>query len=231
MPGPARSARWIPGVDRDGPASTIVPICGCRNRTSLTGLVVVLLGVVRMSRVNLTPRLVARSRGTRTVVAMVAILLTSAIPAIPVSTVVAADPTPGFLQPVAGDGKTTTKVLGGITTQSVGTPVSGFGDTEVITGLHDPTSVQFASDGRVFVAEKSGQILVYDNLADSTPTVFATSVGQVDDYWDRGLLGMTLGPDFPTSPYVYVLYARETPLDGALAVVARRMPFAPGSDQ
>ena len=42
---------------------------------------------------------------------------------------------------------------------------SGFEATNVFTGLTQPTAVQFASDGRVFVAEKSGLIKVFE-LAD-----------------------------------------------------------------
>jgi glucose/arabinose dehydrogenase len=41
----------------------------------------------------------------------------------------------------------------------------------VFSGLTEPTAVQFAPDGRVFVAEKSGLIKVFDDLTDTTPTV------------------------------------------------------------
>ena len=84
---------------------------------------------------------------------------------------------------------------------------TGFQETTVFTGLNHPTVIQFASDGRVFVAEKSGVIKVFDNLQDTTPTVFADLSANVHDFWDRGLLGMALDPSFPTTPYVYVLYA------------------------
>ena len=59
-------------------------------------------------------------------------------------------------------------------------------------------------DGRVFVAEKSGFIKVYDSLADTTPTLFADLSTKVHNFWDRGLLGMALDPDFPAKPFVYV---------------------------
>jgi glucose/arabinose dehydrogenase len=72
--------------------------------------------------------------------------------------------------------------------------------------LNEPTALRFASDGRVFVAQRSGQILVYSSVHDSTPTVFADLRTQVYDNGDRGVLGMALDPDFPTRPYVYVLY-------------------------
>src|SRR5262249_29296146 len=35
--------------------------------------------------------------------------------------------------------------------------------------------------------------------------------GEVDSWQDRGLLGMTLDPNFPTNPYVYLLYAYDAP--------------------
>ena len=50
---------------------------------------------------------------------------------------------------------------------------SGFSDTVAISGLTLPTDVAFAADGRVFVAEKSGLVKVFDSLGDTTPTVFA----------------------------------------------------------
>ena len=86
---------------------------------------------------------------------------------------------------------------------------ANFQETTVFTGLDHPTAMRFASDGRVFVAEKSGVIKVFDSLSDATPTVFADLRTNVDNYWDRGLLGLALDPNFPTSPYVYVLYTYD----------------------
>jgi len=86
---------------------------------------------------------------------------------------------------------------------------AGFQETTVISGLSAPTVVRFASDGRVFVAEKSGIIKVFDSLSDTTPTVFADLRTNVHDFWDRGLLGMALAPGFPADPHVYVLYSYD----------------------
>ena len=86
---------------------------------------------------------------------------------------------------------------------------AGFQETTVISGLNAPTVVRFASDGRVFVAEKSGIIKVFDSLSDTAPTVFADLRTNVHDFWDRGLLGMALAPGFPTDPFVYVLYSYD----------------------
>jgi glucose/arabinose dehydrogenase len=91
---------------------------------------------------------------------------------------------------------------------------SGFQQKIVLRGLRDPTNVAFSKDGRVFVAEKSGLIKVFDNLSDTTPTTFADLRTEVYNGWDRGLLGLALDPNFPTSPYVYVLYTYDAPIGG-----------------
>lgn len=88
---------------------------------------------------------------------------------------------------------------------------AGFQEQVVFSGLNLPTNIEFARDGRVFVAEKGGRIKVYDDLADTTPTVFADLSANVHNQHDRGLLGLTLHPQFPTQPYVYVLYSYDAP--------------------
>ena len=91
---------------------------------------------------------------------------------------------------------------------------AGFQDSVVLSGLTNPTALRFASDGRVFVAEKSGRIWVFDSLTDTTPTLFADLSTNVYNYWDRGLLGLALHPNFPLSPYVYVLYTYDAVIGG-----------------
>ena len=91
---------------------------------------------------------------------------------------------------------------------------SGFQETIALSGLTAPTAVRFASDGRVFVAEKSGIIKVFPSLGSTTPTVFADLRTNVHNYWDRGLLGLALHPNFPTTPYVYVLYTLDAEIGG-----------------
>jgi glucose/arabinose dehydrogenase len=91
---------------------------------------------------------------------------------------------------------------------------SGFQDSVVWSGLNQPTAIRFSPDGRVFVAEKSGLIKVFDGLTDSTPTVFADLNVNVYNYWDRGLLGLALDPNFPANPYVYVMYTYDAPIGG-----------------
>jgi glucose/arabinose dehydrogenase len=91
---------------------------------------------------------------------------------------------------------------------------SGFQERTVFSGLTNPSALRFAADGRVFVAEKSGLVKVFSNLSDTTPTTFADLRTQVHNFWDRGLLGLALDPNFPASPYVYVLYAHDAAIGG-----------------
>lgn len=91
---------------------------------------------------------------------------------------------------------------------------SGFQLSTVIKGLDTPTGIRFASDGRVFVAEKSGLIKVFDDLNDTTPTVFADLSTNVYNHFDRGLLGIELHPSFPAVPYLYALYTHDADIGG-----------------
>jgi glucose/arabinose dehydrogenase len=92
---------------------------------------------------------------------------------------------------------------------------SGFQDTVVFDELQEPTNFRFASDGRVFVAEKSGRIVVFDDLEDEGAELFADIRKQVYDSGDRGILGMALDPEFTEGrPYVYVLYTYDHILGG-----------------
>jgi glucose/arabinose dehydrogenase len=105
-------------------------------------------------------------------------------------------------------------VLAAATSASAATYPPGFSEQTVFSGLTNPTAVRFASDGRVFVAEKSGLVKVFDSLADTQPDVFADLRTNVHNFWDRGLLGLALDPGFPANPYVYVLYTHDAAIGG-----------------
>ncbi|HZS53367.1 MAG TPA: PQQ-dependent sugar dehydrogenase, partial [Bryobacteraceae bacterium] len=106
-------------------------------------------------------------------------------------------------------------VMSGPSVWSFSTGQPGFQESIVFSGLQNPTSFQFASDGRVFIAQKNGLILVFQSLGDTNPTVFADLRTNVYDFESDGLLGMALDPNFPTAPYVYVFYTYDAPLGGA----------------
>jgi PKD repeat protein len=110
-----------------------------------------------------------------------------------------------------------------------------FIERTVFSGLTNPTAIEFASDGRIFVAEKSGLIKVFDNLTDTSATVFADLRTNVHNFWDRGLLGLALHPNFPAVPYVYVMYAHDAepgaiaPRWGTAGATSDNCPTPPGA--
>ncbi len=89
-------------------------------------------------------------------------------------------------------------------------PAQYFRDEVVLDGLVLPTAMEFASDGRVFVAEKRGVVKSFASVTTTDPpTIVADLRTQTYNFWDRGLLGLALHPAFPASPYLYVAYTYD----------------------
>jgi glucose/arabinose dehydrogenase len=85
---------------------------------------------------------------------------------------------------------------------------AGFSETQFITGLSNPTAMEFAPDGRLFVCEQGGNLRVIKNGALlSTPFVTLT----VNSDGERGLLGIAFDPSFASNQFVYVYYTATTP--------------------
>jgi len=94
--------------------------------------------------------------------------------------------------------------------------IDGFRDEAIWTGLSHPSAIAFTPSGTAFVAEKNGRIFSFDSVTDTTPTLVANLVTNVHNAWDRGMLGLAVDPDYPTRPYIYVLYTYDHVLgDGA----------------
>ena len=85
---------------------------------------------------------------------------------------------------------------------------SGFSESLVASGLASPTAMQFAPDGRLFVAEQGGRLRVIKNGA-LLPTPFLTLT--VSSSGERGLLGVAFDPNFAVNQFVYVYYTATTP--------------------
>jgi uncharacterized repeat protein (TIGR03806 family) len=84
----------------------------------------------------------------------------------------------------------------------------GFSEKVVATGLTGATAMAVAADGRVFVCEQTGALrVVKDDRLLNEPFVSVV----VDSSWERGLIGVTLDPDFPKRPYVYLCYVAPKP--------------------
>jgi glucose/arabinose dehydrogenase len=74
--------------------------------------------------------------------------------------------------------------------------------------LNNPTAMQFAPDGRLFVCEQDGRLRVIKNGSLlSTPFLTVT----VSSSGERGLLGVAFDPDFAVNQFVYVYYTATMP--------------------
>lgn len=83
---------------------------------------------------------------------------------------------------------------------------AGFEIQTVVTGLNLATDFEYAPDGRIFFVEKGGTVRIFKD--ELLPTPFYT-VTDVNDYWDRGLVGIALDPNFEINGYVYLAYTYE----------------------
>ncbi len=80
----------------------------------------------------------------------------------------------------------------------------GFVQDPVAGGLANPTAMEFAPDGRLFVAEQGGSLRVIKNdTLLSTPFVSVN----VNSTGERGLLGVAFDPAFAVNQFVYVYYS------------------------
>jgi len=82
-------------------------------------------------------------------------------------------------------------------------PPAGFSESIVASGISNPTAMEFAPDGRLFVCQQSGQLRVIKNgTLLATPFLSVT----VDSAGERGLLGITFDPNFANNQFVYIYY-------------------------
>lgn len=81
---------------------------------------------------------------------------------------------------------------------------AGFTETVVAAGLHAPSTMAVAPDGRIFVGEQDGTIRVIDHgQLQAAPFAVLSTLSTVE----RGLVGMTVGPHFATDHDLYVYYS------------------------
>ena len=98
--------------------------------------------------------------------------------------------------------------------------------SEVARELRIIWSLRWAPDGRLFICERRGRLLVLTPGA-AKPEVYArlsTALGG-----ESGLMGLALHPDFPRQPFIYVMYtARKT--GGGVNRVSRLRDTPAGGD-
>jgi glucose/arabinose dehydrogenase len=91
--------------------------------------------------------------------------------------------------------------------QGAATLPQGFTDSRVVSGLTDPTDMEFAPDGRLFVAEEAGKVRIAKS--DGTLATFLDISTKVDSSGERGLQALAFDPSFSTNRYVYLHYTKK----------------------
>ena len=78
------------------------------------------------------------------------------------------------------------------------------GNNEAEDNLKDPMELSVARDGRVFYAQRNGEVHFWDPKTNKTVHVGTIPVFQgLED----GLLGITLDPDFESNNHLYLFYS------------------------
>jgi len=89
---------------------------------------------------------------------------------------------------------------------------SKFDEHTVAQGLTKPIGATWAPDGRLLVVEKHGVLktLAPGAAEGSTPTTALDLEKRVNDFSDRGLLGVAVDGQYPAQPFVYLAYTVES---------------------
>ena len=105
---------------------------------------------------------------------------------------------------------------------------TGFSAQEIVGGLN-PTTMALAPDGRVFIAEKDGEVKVLVNgVLQDQPFLSV----EVDNFNERGLSGIAFHPDFETNNFFYVYYTIPGENRNRLSRFIANGDFAiPGSEE
>ena len=91
----------------------------------------------------------------------------------------------------------------------------GFQLEELNISVESPTDISFTADGRILIAGKQGKVWLFDQeYRGNKPNIFMNIAGMVNDKWDRGLISVRAHPDFPNTPYIYLLFTYDPPETG-----------------
>ena len=91
--------------------------------------------------------------------------------------------------------------------QGAATLPPNFARSQVVGGLASPTAMEFAPDGRLFVAEQRGTLRVVKSGGNMAK--FLDISGSVNSAGERGLLGIAFDPAFSNNSYIYLYYTQK----------------------
>jgi len=78
---------------------------------------------------------------------------------------------------------------------------------DVVTGLDTPWEILWGPDNRIWFTERGGRVSRVD--PETGETELLLTIPDVQQRTESGLLGMVLHPDFPDSPYVFLVYTYQ----------------------
>jgi glucose/arabinose dehydrogenase len=91
----------------------------------------------------------------------------------------------------------------GVPQEKLGEPPPQLKVEVLVRGLNTPWAIDFAPDGRIFIAERAGHVRVVEDgqlRAEPWITLQVAAVGEA------GLMGLALDPDFAQNRLIYVAY-------------------------
>lgn len=99
-------------------------------------------------------------------------------------------------------------VLSLATAARAAVPPTGF-DDELVVLVSRPTALAFTPDGRMLIAQQTGELRVFDGTQlVEAPALDLTA--RICSNGERGLLGLAVDPQFATNRYIYLGYVAMT---------------------
>ena len=101
-------------------------------------------------------------------------------------------------------------VLGSFSVEVHSAPPDGFHRETVLSGLHQPTALEFLSEHAVLVLEKGGHVLLVDTSTVPAQASTYLELGDVDSSGERGLVAAARDPQFDQNGWLYLYYFKDS---------------------
>jgi glucose/arabinose dehydrogenase len=89
--------------------------------------------------------------------------------------------------------------------------------TVIQQGLSVPWDLAFAPDGKMFVTQRSGTLLVFESGEPSAKQISSFAVPDVRYFGEAGLMGVAVDPDYASNGFIYVCASRDSDGDAGEA--------------
>ncbi len=86
----------------------------------------------------------------------------------------------------------------------------GFKTETIAEGINAGTALTITPDGTLYFAEQTGHIRIVRNGVLLERPLLDISA-KVQEYWERGLIGLQFDPEYPARPYLFVVYVAKDP--------------------